>query len=279
MIFVDAQQFNVEGRGWTATQAPYDRLPAHAQDRVREPVWNLSHHAAGLHVRFVTDAETIRVRWVLTNPWLYLPNMAATGVSGVDLYVRTDDRQWRWLAVGQPTAQTNSVVIVDNLTAGKREYLLYFPLHNGVQSLEIGVPDSATLTKAALGEPARASPSFSTALPSNRGSAPQERAWCIAPSLVAASTGRPSTWGSPVRVKWNPNWRTCSPSSIRRSTSLRLPAQPQCRRSEGTRGTVRADIAQSASGRADRARGGSSHAGCVLRRGTTRSSCGASVRS
>jgi hypothetical protein len=146
--WVNAHELGVEGRGWTATQAPYDRLPAHAEGKVREPVWNLSRHSSGLYVRFVTDAQTIRVRWVLTNPWLYLPNMAATGVSGVDLYVRTDDRQWRWLAVGQPTAQTNSVVLVESLIPGKREYLLYLPLHNGVQALEIGVPDVAMLTKA-----------------------------------------------------------------------------------------------------------------------------------
>jgi len=148
MKWVDAHELEVEGRGWIGTRAPYDRLPAHAEAAVREPVWDLSRHSSGIHVRFITDAETLHARWVLTNPWLYLPNMAATGVSGVDLYVKIDDHRWRWLGVGQPAAQSNSVVLVENLIPGEREYLLYLPLHNGVRSLEIGVPDDARLEKA-----------------------------------------------------------------------------------------------------------------------------------
>jgi len=148
MNWIDATELGIEGQGWTATKAVYDRLPAHAEGKVREPVWDLSRHSSGIQIRFVTDADTIVVRWGLTNPWLYLPNMAATGVSGVDLYVKSEGKPWRWLAVGQPTGQTNEVTLTTDLWPGKREYLLYLPLHNGVQSVEIGVPDGALLEKA-----------------------------------------------------------------------------------------------------------------------------------
>jgi lysophospholipase L1-like esterase len=147
-LWFDIRELDVEGRGWTDTKSFYDRLPAKAEGKVREPVWNLSHHSAGMCVRFVTDATTLQARWVLTNPWLYLPNMAANGVSGLDLYVKTGNGQWRWLAVGQPSAQTNTIKLADKLIPGKREYLLYLPLHNGVQSLEIGIPEGTTLAKA-----------------------------------------------------------------------------------------------------------------------------------
>jgi hypothetical protein len=99
-------------------------------------------------VRFVTDATTIRARWALTESWLYLPNITAIAKSGLDLYVKTETGEWRWLAVGQPTAQTNSVVLIENLVPGKREYLLYLPLYNGTEFAEIGIPSGAKISKA-----------------------------------------------------------------------------------------------------------------------------------
>ena len=51
---------------------------------------------------------------------LAMPHMPATGVSGVDLYVRADDGHWRWLANGRPTAQTHTARLVNNLPPGRR---------------------------------------------------------------------------------------------------------------------------------------------------------------
>ena len=145
-LWSDLRQFGVEGRGWDDTQDFYDRLPARAEGKVRPPVWDLSRNSAGICVRFVTDATSLRARWALTDPWLYLPNMTAIGKSGLDLYVKTD-QGWHWLAVGQPTAQTNEVTLVQNLLPGKREYILYLPLYNGVKFVELGVTSGAILEK------------------------------------------------------------------------------------------------------------------------------------
>jgi hypothetical protein len=76
-----------------------------------------------------------------------LPNATAIGKSGLDLYVKVDGR-WHWLAVGQPTAQTNEVTLVENLLPGKREYLLYLPLYNGTKFVELGVPTNCTIETA-----------------------------------------------------------------------------------------------------------------------------------
>jgi lysophospholipase L1-like esterase len=146
-LWFDLRQLDVEGRGWNDTRDFYDRLPARAEGIVRKPVWELSRNSAGLCVRFVTDATTLRARWALTESWLYLPNMTAIGKSGLDLYVKTE-KGWHWLAVGQPTAQTNEVTLVENLVPGKREYLLYLPLYNGTKFVELGIPQGATLEKA-----------------------------------------------------------------------------------------------------------------------------------
>jgi GDSL-like Lipase/Acylhydrolase family/N-terminus of Esterase_SGNH_hydro-type len=148
VVWFDIRQLGVEGQGWSDTKGPYDRLPARAEGKVRKPVWDLSRNSAGLCVRFVTDATTIHARWALTGSWLYLPNITAIAKSGLDLYVKTDQGQWRWLAVGAPERQTNRVKLVEKLIPGKREYLLYLPLYNGAQFVELGVPEGAVLERA-----------------------------------------------------------------------------------------------------------------------------------
>lgn len=146
--WTDVRGLGLEGQGYSDVKAPFDRLPAKAEGVVPDPVWNLSRHSAGMHVRFVTDATTIRARWTVGSSNLAMPHMAATGVSGVDLYVKTDAGTWHWLAVGKPTSVTNDVALVGNLPPGKREYLLYLPLYNSTLSAEVGVPEGCALEKA-----------------------------------------------------------------------------------------------------------------------------------
>jgi hypothetical protein len=149
-LWYDVRPLGVEGQGFKETKAAYDRLPGKAEGVVRAPVWNLSRHSAGLCVRFVTDATTISARWTLTSATLAMVHMPATGVSGLDLYVRdAKTNRWRWVAVGRPTAQTSTAALATGIPEGKREYLLYLPLYNGVSSVEIGLPKKASLWKAA----------------------------------------------------------------------------------------------------------------------------------
>lgn len=142
----DVRLLDVEGQGWKELKAPFDRLPAKAEKTVRPAVWGLSRHSAGLVVRFTTDAPTIKARWTLTSDRLAMPHMPATGVSGLDLYVKTD-KGWRWLGIGRPTKLQNSDTLVADIPIGKRDYLLYLPLYNGLASVEVGVPGSSTLEK------------------------------------------------------------------------------------------------------------------------------------
>ncbi len=145
--WVDARRLRVEGQGWTETQQPFDRLPAKAEPLVRPPVWNLSHHSAGLAVRFLTDAAAIRARWTLRNARLAMPHMPATGVSGLDLYVRLGTG-WHWVANGRPEKTSNEQTLLRDWPGGMREYMLYLPLYNGVTAVEIGVPPEAALREA-----------------------------------------------------------------------------------------------------------------------------------
>ncbi len=156
----DVRTLTVEGRGWDepALKAPFDRLPAKAEGIVRPPVWGLSRDSAGIAVRFVTDATAIHVRWTLAKASLAMPHMPATGVSGVDLYARDQDGAWRWLAVGQPTEKANARLLAQGMEPGRREYMLYLPLYNGVTNVELGVPAGAEIVPGPAREPAAAKP-------------------------------------------------------------------------------------------------------------------------
>jgi lysophospholipase L1-like esterase len=141
--------WRVEGKGWTDTKHPYDRLPARAEKLVRPAVWQLAQDSAGMRYRFVTDAKQIRARWKVRRTNLALPHMPATGVSGLDLYVHAKGK-WHWLANGRPEKPgMNEVTLVSGLGGQKTEYSLYLPLYNGIDSVEIGVAEGALLEKPA----------------------------------------------------------------------------------------------------------------------------------
>lgn len=147
ILWYDIRLLEIEGQGWKDVQAPFDRFPERAEKTVPPAVWGLSRHSAGLCARFVTDSPTLQLKWSLTAARLEMPHMAATGVSGLDLYVRTGkEAHWHWLATGQPKAQKDNILSI-TLPPGKREYLLYLPLYNGTASLQLGLPKASALEK------------------------------------------------------------------------------------------------------------------------------------
>ena len=136
----DVKDIGVEGKGWTDTKRYFDRLPSKAQGMVREAVWNLSRHSAGMCMRFVSDSPNIYVRYSLYLDRLAMSHMPATGVSGLDLYGNDDQGIDRWVAVVRPDKKEIETAIAKDLAPGSRRYTLYLPLYNGVDSLEVGIP-------------------------------------------------------------------------------------------------------------------------------------------
>ena len=137
----------IHGQGWKDVQAPFDRLPARAEKLVRPEVWTLSRDSSGLYVDFSTDAKRLTVRWKLNTEEISFAHMAATGISGVDLYVEAEGR-WHFLGVGRPTVypDDNSAefALPDRAEAKITNYRLYLPLYNGVTNVEIGVAEGAS---------------------------------------------------------------------------------------------------------------------------------------
>lgn len=146
-------EFSVlEGQAWPKeVKNPYDRLPARAEGLVRDEVWQLSRNAAGLKLRFKTNARSITVRYQVERKNYAMNHFPATGVSGVDLYSLNNDGSWAWATGTYKFSDTISYTY-RNLDLHSeeypdgREYHLYLPLYNNVSWLEVGVPQESSFT-------------------------------------------------------------------------------------------------------------------------------------
>ena len=156
LSWIDALELGLEGRGFTDTAAPFDRLPADARGRVTEAMWALQQHSAGMCFRFRTAAPEIGVEWSLVSPEIASTHMAATGVSGVDLYAYPDGRP-RFVGVGRPSQQAANVARLPGSQDGRPwGFQLNLPLYNGVTSVRLGVPAGYRLERVL--EPVRRPP-------------------------------------------------------------------------------------------------------------------------
>jgi hypothetical protein len=147
----DVTQWGVEGRAWTNLPRArwFDRLPAVAEGKVTDRVWELSRASAGMLVRFKTDATAVWVDFSLRTGDLGGANMNGIGASGFDLYARDEARQWRFVNARWPKVQTGRQELASKLAAKVREYALYLPLLNGVERLSVGVPPGAAFERLA----------------------------------------------------------------------------------------------------------------------------------
>ena len=137
----------VHGRWWnTELRDTYHRLPPRAEKTVRKAVWNLSRQAAGLSLKFHTNAPTISVRYQVKGG-LSMFHMPSTGVSGLDLYATDAEGQLRWCASKFNLAFKDTISYefrdITYFTGESRGYdfELFLPLYNEVSWLEVGVPE------------------------------------------------------------------------------------------------------------------------------------------
>ncbi|MDX1971195.1 MAG: SGNH/GDSL hydrolase family protein [Candidatus Sumerlaeia bacterium] len=144
ILWVNAEELFVEGKGWE-TETPFVRLPNRAQQMVTEKVWVQSQYSTGMAVRFTTNSKEIHARWPGGGA---LRNMAAIGVSGLDLYERVPGAEgkqaWQWVAVGKPDPKPMEQQLISFEEEKERELLLFLPLYTKCPSLEIGVLPGST---------------------------------------------------------------------------------------------------------------------------------------
>jgi lysophospholipase L1-like esterase len=117
----------------------YSRLPYEIKDSVRTAVWDLSQQSAGLFLDFRTNSSDIIVEFTVSGP-VQLPHMPATGVSGVDLYAKTQNGQWEWVRGNFSFKDTvRYQFYLDQKSNVIEEFRLFLPLYNKVENLKVGV--------------------------------------------------------------------------------------------------------------------------------------------
>jgi hypothetical protein len=161
IIYHGGQHFLIEGTAISDSlkESPYDRLPISYKEKVRDPVWDLSKASAGITVRFHSNSTSINLKWTVLND-LDMSHMAATGIKGIDLYTKYNNK-WRYVTtagalVGLKAYQNKSILadsineyeLVKNMTPEFREYKLFLPLYDGVTKLEVGIDSAASIEKA-----------------------------------------------------------------------------------------------------------------------------------
>lgn len=148
MVAHDASAFPVTGTLAPDASKAYSRLPDAMADTVRTELRDLGYNSAGLAIRFRSDAEAIGAQW-RSLKMFNMNHMTPTGIRGVDLYVLQDDSTWTTVGAGRPALRehTSRSLIMPDMPRRMREYMLYLPLYDGVDSVYI-LTDSAAVVEA-----------------------------------------------------------------------------------------------------------------------------------
>lgn len=154
--YTDASFLPVFGKVSGNTSGRYERLPVELKGVSRDPVWYLGQNSAGLYIRFRSNSTAIHVRWTskFNNA---MPHMTDTGTKGLDLYSLVEGK-WLHVCSAQPQGKSSERLIIGNMDPVEREYMLYLSLYDGVESLEIGVDETAFLELPSVDTPRSDSP-------------------------------------------------------------------------------------------------------------------------
>lgn len=154
MKYYNADAFPLFGKVSELTETRYERLPAALRDVSRQPVWELGKNTAGLYLRFRTNSAAIELKWTLYENRI-MSHMAPVGVKGFDLYCY-ENGEWRFVNAAQPAANAmdNAALLIDHMDGSEKEMMLYFPLYDGITSLQIGIDSTATIVPPQTDAPA-----------------------------------------------------------------------------------------------------------------------------
>ena len=83
---IESEYDVIQNQAFTSEIKGYMRLPQRAESKVRNSVWGLAKHSAGLSITFFTNSPKIEVRYETLSTSYAMPHMPSTGVSGGDMY-------------------------------------------------------------------------------------------------------------------------------------------------------------------------------------------------
>lgn len=157
--YEDATNFRIINKGWENTSESYTRLPQAYMDSCRKDQQWLYDHSSGIAVRFASNSKRIAAQWNLKNNF-HMQHMAMTGIKGTDLYTLNQETgKWEYVNTARPQEKNfkadsvQSKLYVDNLDGEMHEYMIYLPLYDGINWLQIGVDSTAQLIQPQVDNP------------------------------------------------------------------------------------------------------------------------------
>ena len=145
--YVSAEELTIIGKV-LPTSEPYTRIDTSVYKFDDKVAMKYAGYSTGLAVVFKTDSRNINAKWK-TSGANGGANMTAILQKGLDLYIRKDG-EWVFAGVGSPKMgkapyDTHESLIVGNMTPGVKECLLYLPVFDKVERLEIGIDPDASI--------------------------------------------------------------------------------------------------------------------------------------
>jgi len=153
-VYTDATSLPIYGKICKDTSGPFTRLPSALESVCRPPLWRLGQDSAGEYVRFASDAGTFRLCWTSTFD-TQSTNMTMCTVKGLSLYV-LDGGEWIYVGTGRPSGkgrENDYKISCSKLAGSVHEYMLFLSLYDGVDKLEIGVPEGCSILPPSIDSP------------------------------------------------------------------------------------------------------------------------------
>lgn len=156
--YVDAQNLRIINHAFAGeTERTYARLPRYVKDSIPEgrELWDRQQCSSGIGVRFATNSTRIGCKYTLY--WdTHMIHMADTGLKGTDLYILEGDSVWRHVNTNRPYVKKDEngnktklveSTYVSNLDGQMHEYVIYFPLYDGIEDFSVKIDSGAVITK------------------------------------------------------------------------------------------------------------------------------------
>ena len=148
IIWHDAAELTILGKP-IPTSKPFTRIDGEVYKFNDKTIDRYAGYSTGLAVVFQTNSTVIKARWT-TGGSIAGANMTAIMNKGLDLYIMQDG-EWVFAGVGTPVMKkapynNHEGTIVKDMNEGQKQCLLYLPLFDRVDSLEIGIDEGAVIT-------------------------------------------------------------------------------------------------------------------------------------
>lgn len=120
----------------------YHRLPKEVRQKCSKSLLYLENNLSGGRVRFKTNSKRLGIKvWLKNSDLIY--NFSYIGFCGIDSYIEKADGSLDFLGVCCPQIYKKKAKAEFSLTGKDEEIILYLPLYNSIEKLEIGVDEGA----------------------------------------------------------------------------------------------------------------------------------------